>query len=48
MSSWYDYILLHPEKSWKYDYLSRNPNITWDIVSSNPQIKWDYQFLSKN
>lgn len=48
MSSWYDYILLHPEKPWNYVHLSRNPNITWEIVSSNSQIKWDYQLLSNN
>lgn len=28
--------------------LSKNENITWDIIKKNPNIKWDYIGLSKN
>jgi hypothetical protein len=28
--------------------LSRNPNITWDIVEANPDIDWKYSMLSCN
>ena len=45
---WFQYILDHPEKDWNYAHLSRNPNVTWEMVQQNPQIKWDYQQLSIN
>ena len=28
--------------------LSKNPNITWDIVEANPNKPWCYNYLSKN
>ena len=31
-----------------YDYLSCNPNITWEIVKENPDKPWNYQNLLKN
>ena len=44
------YILLelYPNAEWDYEFLSRNPNITWDIVKANLDKKWDYEFLSEN
>ena len=44
------YILLElfPNKPWDYYHLSRNPNITWNIVKANPNKPWDYKWLSKN
>jgi len=41
-------ISLHPDKSWDYYWLSRNPNITWEIVQANPHKPWDYYWLSMN
>ena len=38
----------NPDKKWDYISLSRNPNITWDIVNANPDIEWDYLALSCN
>ena len=34
--------------SWDYYWLSRNPNITWDIVKSHPDKPWDYSQISAN
>ncbi|RKO86937.1 hypothetical protein BDK51DRAFT_38285 [Blyttiomyces helicus] len=31
-------VTANPEKPWAYDYLTRNPNITLDIVKENPLI----------
>ena len=44
------YILLElfPNNDWHYGCLSRNPNITWDIVKANPNKPWNYKWLSKN
>jgi hypothetical protein len=28
--------------------LSKNPNITWEIVRDNPDKPWDYKWLSSN
>ena len=33
---WFQFILDNPEKSWDWYELSRNPNITWEIVKANP------------
>jgi hypothetical protein len=46
MSSWFNYIKNNPDKPWNYDYLSYNPNITWDIVATNPDKPWNWSFLS--
>ena len=45
---WFQFILDNPEYKWNYNYLSGNPNITWDIVKDNLEIPWDYQELSYN
>src|SRR5690606_1940532 len=31
-----------------WDYLSENPNITFDIVKNNPDKPWYWRFLSAN
>ena len=45
---WFQYILDHPEKPWNWQGISRNPNITWDIVEAHPEIPWDWWCLSEN
>ena len=35
-------------KDWDYNMLSKNPNITWDIVKENPDRAWDYDELSRH
>jgi hypothetical protein len=55
-------VLKHPNGSlgkgvpqWDWDYLSSNPNITWEHVVRNPNKslgpdapRWNWLFLSKN
>ena len=45
---WFQFILDNPEYDWKYYLLSRNPNITWEIVKNNPDKNWDYNWVSEN
>jgi hypothetical protein len=47
-TDWFNYIENNPDKPWNWEYLSENPNITWDIVVDNPEKKWDYDSLSVN
>ena len=35
-------------KDWDYNMLSKNPNITWDIVKENPDRAWDNNILLSN
>ena len=41
-------LQLFPDKPWDYDYLSENPNITWEIIQKNPDKPWNYNYLSRN
>lgn len=36
-----------PDKPWNYIGISRNPNITSDIVLANPDKEWDYAKIVK-
>ena len=36
------------DKPWNWSGLSRNENITWDIVSENLDKRWNWYKLSKN
>ena len=47
-TKWFQFILDNPDIPWDWDILSRNPNITWDIVQQNPDKKWNWWELSKN
>ena len=48
MSKWFQFILDNPEKGWDYWGLSKNPNITWEIVKKHPEFNWNYYGLSSN
>lgn len=39
---------MYPETKWKYDYISSNPNTTWDFVEANSHKPWNYDNLSSN
>jgi hypothetical protein len=41
-------IKTFPENFWDFDMLSRNPNITWDIVKANIDKPWCFFYLSQN
>ena len=38
----------NPYEPWDYFNLSKNSNITWEIVQANPDKNWDYDNLGKN
>jgi hypothetical protein len=48
LETWFDYIKLNPDKRWNYYNLSKNPNITWDVVAAHPDKPWNYYALSNN
>jgi hypothetical protein len=35
------------DEDWDFDELSKNSNITWDIIEANPGRPWDFRYLSK-
>ena len=45
---WFQFILNNSNKPWDWDYLSENPNITWEIIQANPDKPWDWGFISGN
>ena len=44
----FEQVNKYSNKSWNWDSLSRNPNITWDIVETNPDTPWNWYALSSN
>ena len=46
--NWFDYIKNNPNNKWSYNWISANPNMTWDIVKANPDKPWNYNWLSDN
>ena len=36
------------ERHWNWYSLSKNPQVTWDIVQANPDKPWDWRWLSRN
>ena len=45
---YFNFILANPDKPWNWRQLSRNPNITMEIVSANPDKPWNWYWLSRN
>ena len=41
-------ILSNPDKPWDYLNISRNPNITWEIIDQNKFKPWYYNYISGN
>ena len=44
----FDDVRKHPHKPWRWDGLSRNPNVTFDDVQKYPDKPWDWVRLSEN
>jgi hypothetical protein len=44
----WDVYLSFPFGNWDYTRLSRNPNITMDIISNNKLLPWDYSVINLN
>ena len=38
----YNLIEKYPDKPWEWIYISKNPNITWDVIENNPDKPWDW------
>jgi hypothetical protein len=38
----------NPDKSWDWDFISRNRNITMKDINDNPNKPWDWRWISKN
>jgi len=41
-------VKAHPDKSWDWEGLSRNPNITFEIVKAHPDKSWSWYDFSSN
>jgi hypothetical protein len=41
-------VQANPDKPWDWRGLSRNTNISWDIVKAHPDKPWDWERLSIN
>ena len=41
-------IKTSPKNFLNFDILSKNPNITWEIVQANPDKPWNFKMLSQN
>jgi hypothetical protein len=38
----------NPNYPWKWDYISSNTNITWEIIQGNPDNPWVWNYISSN
>jgi hypothetical protein len=38
----------NPNHMWNWDFISLNPNITWEIIKANPDHKWNWWCISSN
>ena len=47
-AKWFQFILDNPDKPWDWSKLSRNPNITWDIVQKVPNKQWIWCVLCQH
>ena len=47
-ATYFQVILDNPDKDWDWYELSKNPNITWEIVQQHPDKPWNWSALSRN
>ena len=43
----FNFISRNMDKPWDWFSLSRNPNVTWDIVEANLDKPWNWDWLSE-
>lgn len=52
IQKWTDYLWIltsaYQKRGYSGEYLSLNPNITWDFVLEHPEIRWYYPWLTAN
>ena len=44
----FNFITRNKDKPWNWNDLSRNSNVTWEIVEANLDKPWDWDYLSEN
>jgi len=45
---WFSFIIDNPEKTWNWNGIRFNPNITWDIIQNNPEREWNWNAIGCN
>ena len=45
---WFDFVKQNPDKPWNWHGISRNPNVTWEIIQANPDKPWHWSEISRN
>ena len=45
---WFKIILNNPDEYWNWNFISQNPNITWNIIQANLDKPWNWDRLSEN
>ena len=45
---WWKFIIDNPDNDWKWKEISRNPNLTMQIINDNPDKDWDYISMNSN
>ncbi len=51
MYTFWDLIQEFPDKEWNWTYVSKNPNITWEIIRDNldnPKCHWNWHSIFEN
>ena len=45
---YWNFIQETPDKPWNWEWISKNPNITMDIIRENPDKPWNWYCISQN
>jgi len=45
---WFQFVLDHSNKRLDFYDISRNENITWEIIQENPYFPWNMSGISRN
>ena len=48
MTTFFEFVLTHPDKGWDWEGVSRNPNITMEDIISHPENPWNWWWISLN
>jgi len=44
----FDFVKANPTGFWGWDWLSANPNITWEMIRDNSNLPWKWSWVSRN
>ena len=45
---WFQYILNHPEYPWNWGGISKNPNLTMNMIEKYSAVPWNWHGVSAN